>query len=195
MNLLLRITILLLIAVGLSCMKDRTFPLPPGNIIGPGGKDDIQVGTLRVNEIVATGSTLDNSLTPASDWIELFNTTQDTIVLKEGQWYMSDSLNRPEKQKLPELTIMPRGYLIVWADSKDTLVYEGGVLKEVHVKFGLNKDMEDVVLFYKKNSTEKFVVDYISYGPQQNGKSYGRMPDGTSNIDFLTPTPLEANKL
>jgi hypothetical protein len=136
--------------------------------IGPGGKNNILPGTLLVNEILATGSTNYNELilpgnpNGGSDWIEVFNTTNDTILLEAGKWFVSDSLSNPTKYKLPQSTILPRGLS---------------------------------VLYYKKSSSNEYVVDQQTFGAQQSAKSFARLPDGSTYWDFSTnPTPGQPNK-
>jgi hypothetical protein len=173
----------------ISCIKDRTFSPPSNEVIGPGGKGNIQVGTIVVNEFMASGSPFDNELNKASDWFELYNTTLDTITLEEGKWYASDSLSNLKKFKLPEVTLLPRGFTIIWADGADT------VISQIHTNFSLNKDAEQVVLYYDKGASHSITVNQITYGVQQSGKSYGRQPDGSSYFDFMTqPTPGLKNK-
>jgi hypothetical protein len=179
-----------------SCIKDRTFTISQvPSPIGPGGKNNILPGTLLVNEILATGSTNYNELilpgnpNGGSDWIEVFNTTNDTILLEAGKWFVSDSLSNPTKYKLPQSTILPRGFLVIWADGMDT------VISQIHTNFSLSKNGEESVLYYKKSSSNEYVVDQQTFGAQQSAKSFARLPDGSTYWDFSTnPTPGQPNK-
>ncbi len=179
-----------------SCLKDRDFPPPAPTGPGPGGKDSIIYGTLVVNEFLARGSTFYNELVPpgtpggGADWIEIFNTTYDTILMEANRWYITDTLGDNKKYKLPEITINPRSYLVVWADDFDT------VITQIHTNFGLSKDGEDLGLFYKRPSDDVIIpIDTLTFGLQQSGVSFGRLPDGSSNWSFFTsPTPGGANQ-
>lgn len=189
-------TLFALAALISSCLKDRSFAPPSPIGPGPGGKDSIVFGTLVINEFQARGSTFYNELVPpgtpggGSDWIEIFNTTYDTILLEADRWYITDSLGNNKKYKLPEVTINPRGYLVVWADNFDT------VITQIHTNFALNKDGEDIGLFYQRPSDNIIIpVDTLTFGPQQSGVSFGRLPDGSSNWSiFSNPTPGGPNQ-
>ncbi|MBL7930137.1 MAG: hypothetical protein JNL47_11785 [Bacteroidia bacterium] len=185
-----------LTAVLSSCLKDRSFAPPEPAGPGPGGKDSIVYGTLVVNEFLARGSTFYNELVPpgtiggGADWIEIFNTTYDTILMEANRWYITDSLGDNKKYELPELAINPRSFLIVWADGFDT------VITQIHASFGLNKDGEDLALFYKRPADDVIIpIDTLTFGMQQSGVSFGRLPDGSTNWSFFSsPTPGSANQ-
>jgi hypothetical protein len=180
-----------------SCTKDRDFPViinPNDTIAGPGSKDSIVEGTLRVNEFLARGGSFYNELVlpgnpnGGSDWIELFNTTNDTIVFEKNKWFITDTIGNNKKYQLPELTMLPRSFLVVWADGLDT------VINQIHTNFNLSKDGEDIGLFYQSDST-LIKVDSYSFGTQQSGVSEGRLPDGGSTWTFFnTPTPGQPNQ-
>jgi hypothetical protein len=187
---------LLLMAAFTSCLKDRSFPPPAPVGPGPGGKDSIVYGTIVVNELMARGSTFYNELVPpgtpggGSDWIEIFNSTYDTILMEANRWFVTDSLGDSARYKLPEININPRSYLIIWADGFDT------VITQIHTNFGLNKDGEDLGLFYKRPADDLIIpIDTLTFGQQQSGVSFGRLPDGSTNWSFFTsPTPGSANQ-
>ena len=81
--------ILFISAICSSCLKDREFPVPAVTT-GPGDRNNIQAGTILINEFEARGSQFYNELIlpgnpdGGSDWMELYNTTEDTITLKAG---------------------------------------------------------------------------------------------------------------
>lgn len=138
---------------------------------------------LFINEFMA-----DNSITIADpdgkypDWIELFNAGDDTIDL--SGMYLTDDLTDPTAWQFPEDTyIEPGGYLLVWAD------HDGG---ELCASFGLNANGEEIGLFTSDGET---LIDSIVFVKQLRDVSYGRIPDGSSNWDYLpTSTPGLANK-
>jgi hypothetical protein len=179
-----------------SCTKDRDFTLsinPNDTLPGPGGKDSIVAGTIKINEFLARGSTFYNELilsgnpNGGSDWIELYNTTNDTIEFVEGKWFITDSLADSTKYKLPSLTLLPKSFLVVWCDDMDT------VITQIHSNFSLSKDGEDIGLYYQTDST-LLKVDGYTYGSQLSGISEGRKPDGSANwTTFSTPTPGASN--
>lgn len=175
------------------CLKDRNvmsaIPIP-----GPGGSNQILPGTVVINEFMATGSMYYNELvTPAdsvgSDWIELYNTTNDTLLLKSGQWFITDSLPNSQKFELPAITLYPHQYSLIWADGFDT------VITQIHSNFKLSKSGEDIGLYYVKTPGESFFVDQLTFATQQNGSSFERLPDGSNNWGFSTqPSPNAPNR-
>lgn len=172
-----------------SCIKDRIFPIPPP-VTGPGNKDSIVAGTLVINEFMASGSTFNNELANGSDWIEIYNTTNDTITLAKNKWYITDSVGDPLKFIMPEWTINPKSYLIVWCDDFDT------VITQIHSNFKLSSSGEQLGLFYKSPPSDSLItIDAYTYGNQVSGLSFGRLPDGANNwTSFSNPTPGNPNQ-
>jgi hypothetical protein len=183
---------LLFLTIG--CSHNRVFTNPNTKSVGVGGNNDIEVGTLVINEFEAYGSTFTNELVLAgdtsggSDWIEIYNTTLDTIQLESGKWFVTDSLPNPHKFKLPSCSILPQQYLLVWADGFDTTI------SQIHSNFKLSKNGEQIGITYQKDSSTSFFVDQLTFGLQQSAHSYGRIPDGSSNWNFMSnPSPNAMN--
>ena len=171
-----------------ACTKDRSFTTPAA-VNGPGGRDSIVAGTLVVNEFEAKGSQFDNDLTLGSDWFEIYNTTNDTITLKAGRWFVTDSLADNEKYELPLSVINPKGFLTVWCDSRDTVTATA-----IHTSFGLSSSGEQIGLFYKQDNDTLLEVNNYTFGAQQSAISFGRLPDGSANwSSFNAPTPGASN--
>lgn len=64
------------------------------------------------------GATIADAHGDYDDWIELYNTTSNTISL--DNLYLSDSYTSTQKWKFPDgTTIGPKSYLIVWADDDE----------------------------------------------------------------------------
>lgn len=103
-------------------------------VLGPGAP-------VIINEFVASNH---NGLLDEdgeySDWIELYNAS-DTAVSLLG-WALSDDDLDPAKWLLPNITIGPGGFLVVFASDKDRSVYPG----ELHTNFKLNADGEYIAL-------------------------------------------------
>lgn len=185
---------LLGIALLTGCTPDRTF-LPPPAQPPVGGADDIRFGTIRINEFMATGSPFYNELViegeaaSGSDWLELFNTTNDTIRLVQGRWFVTDTLGNPEGWELPDTMILPRGYLIIWCDDFDTTI------TQMHSNFRLSSSGEHLGLFYNPQDLPIMAIDTLRYTTQFAGQSQARFPDGTVNWIFsVNPTPNAANE-
>ena len=173
-----------------SCTKDRTFELPPPSE-PQGGADNIINGTLRVNEFMAKGSAFYNELDPIpgdNDWVELFNTTNDTIYLASGEWFVTDDLADTTMFELPDTLILPRGFLTVHCDEQDTTI------TQIHSNFKLSSSGDDIGLYHKR-SGEWVVVDEYTFGAQNPGVSMARIPDGSTNWAVsANPTPNLPNQ-
>jgi len=73
---------------------------------------------LRINEIMAANSnTLADEDGDYPDWIELFNTGQASLNL--SSYALSDAAGNPTKWFLPEVSLAPQKFIIVFASDKD----------------------------------------------------------------------------
>lgn len=173
-----------------ACTKDRTFDPPPPTPPA-GGADNIVRGTITINEFMAKGSTFFNELDPVpgdNDWLELYNTTGDTIYFEEGAWFLTDVLTDTTMFEVPDTLILPNGFLSFQCDEMDTTI------TQIHTNFKLSSAGEQVVLFHKKENTWLNVDDY-SFGAQTPGVSMARFPDGSANWIFSNnPTPDNNNQ-
>jgi hypothetical protein len=144
-----------------------------------------EINTVIINEFLADNETgIQDENGSFEDWIELFNPTDGAINL--SGYFLTDDFLSPEKWALPDTTIQPGEYLVIWADNDD----EEGPL---HTNFGLSNDGEEVGLFYK-DVLETVIADTITFGPQSDDISYGRVSDGaTEFIFFSSPTPGSSN--
>ncbi|MBX2979373.1 MAG: hypothetical protein KF905_08770 [Flavobacteriales bacterium] len=179
-------SLLLLVPLLAGCVKDRVFPVP----VTPPGAVQIAPGVLKVNEFVCTGSQNANEFGTNEDWFEIYNTTEQDLLLEEGRWYVSDAgPSGPTKFQLPEITIPARGFLVIWCDNLNT------VATQIHTNFALSASGEHLVIYYSGPAAE-FVVDDYQYGPQSSpGASLGRAPDGADNwVLFSSPTPGSSNQ-
>jgi hypothetical protein len=172
------------------CTKDRTFQ-PPPPVEPQGGVDNIVNGTIRINEFMAKNSAFYNELDPVpgdNDWLELFNTTDDTIYLVSGEWFLTDDFTDTTMFQLPDTIILPRGFITVHCDEQDTTI------TQIHSNFKLASSGESIG-FYHRRDTAWIVVDEYSYGAQNPGVSMARFPDGTTNwVISANPTPDAPNQ-
>ena len=140
-----------------------------------------------INELMALNTTIKDPQGENDDWIELHNVSDQEIDL--SGMYLSDNKNNPRKWIFPEnITIPPKGYLIVWADE------DGRALPGLHANFKLSKNGEIVMLIDKDERGNK-VLDSIEFGQQEKDVAYGRVPDGTGDFRQLTMTPGKRNEL
>lgn len=117
------------------------------------------------------------------DWIELYNLTNEDIDLTG--YYLNDSKKNLTKWQFPDNTILEKnGYLVVWADGDSTT--QAGL----HTNYKLSSLGENVVLV----SPDQKVIDLVEYPATTLAQSYARLPDGTGNFVWATPTINAENK-
>jgi hypothetical protein len=157
---------------------------------GSPGQDDSGIipnpGAIVINEVLA------HAHAEASDWIELYNTTETAINI--GGWFLSDSKKNLFKYKIPNgTTIGPDGYLVLYEDlnfgnENDPACYE---------PFALSENGEQLYLSSTKNSVLTGYRDIEDYGASETGVSFGRYyKPGTDNYNFVAMeenTPGSAN--
>ncbi len=150
-------------------------------------------GVLKINEIMARGSGFFNELIHKTstrsgcDWVELYNTGGDTLLLEKGKWFITESVGDNKKFEIPAVKILPYGHLILWCDGMDTTV------SQIHTNFSLSKDGENLWLFYQADAG-LVVVDHLSFSYQESNTSIGRKPDGSEKwITFSRPSPGRVN--
>ncbi|NLH43507.1 MAG: hypothetical protein GX448_16825 [Planctomycetes bacterium] len=101
----------------------------------------------------------------SSDWIELYNPTSESVNL-EG-WYLTDDLADPTQWEIPEVSLGPGAYLVVFASGKDLRDPAG----QLHTSFSLAAEGETVALVEPDGRTIAFA--YRDYPPQLADISYG----------------------
>jgi hypothetical protein len=139
-----------------------------------------------INEWMAGNThTLTNPLSGKySDWFELYNYGTNTANL--AGYYLTDSLTNQFNFLIPPgYSIPPHGFLLVWADAKNT-----NGTADLHVTFKLDKSGESLGLY----GSDGAAIDYINYGAQTDDVSEGRFPDGAVTRFFMpTATPRTNN--
>jgi hypothetical protein len=108
-----------------------------------------------INEVYSNGP----------DWIELYNSTDETKVITNYAIY-DDATN---KYKLPVASIPPKGFLVLVCD--DTGV-------GLSTNFKLTSGGETV---YLENSSGE-LIDKVEFPEMGEGQSYGRYPDGSTTL-------------
>ncbi len=151
----------------------------PGESIPVDVPEDLFINEFMANNDVAVAGPDDSY----PDWIELYNGGNESINLDD--MYLTDNLANPNAWQFPEgTTIDAGGFLLIWADNASDS--DG-----LHCGFGLNANSDALGLFASDGATE---IDSIVFDAQLDDVSYGRMPDGTANWTYLTPTPGLQNK-
>lgn len=141
---------------------------------------------LCINEFLASNEAcFPDEYGEYDDWFELYNSGNRTLVLRDV--YATDDLGVPDKFKLPELSLPPGGFALLWADA-DT---SQGAL---HCSFKLDRDGEEIGLFAERGGKLK-KVDFVVFGYQETDISSGRFPDGGEVwVPFTDPTPGGPNE-
>ncbi len=139
-----------------------------------------------INEWMADNKRLPNPIGGTfDDWFELYNAGASAVNL--AGYFLTDNLADTDKWAIPAGTTIPAGgYLLVWADGKDTLD-----TAPLHTAFSLSANGEAIGLFAPDSSE----VDSVVFGAQAEDISQGNFPNGpTGGISFLSKaTPAAAN--
>lgn len=155
--------------------------------VGDGLADE---GNVIINEFMASNSScLPDENGEYSDWIELYNPTNQTISLA-GMGLSDDSSSTP-KWAFPSVRIEPGKYLVVFASGKGTsstdAVYQ-------HAAFKLSAAGGSIYLTDASGS----ILDEVKYETQTQDVSMGREPSSGewqafSTADGVGPTPGFSN--
>jgi hypothetical protein len=117
------------------------------------------------------------------DWIELYNGGAESVDL--SGMYLSNDLANP-KWQFPTGTVLEAGsFRVVWCTNSS-------IPKTGYVDFNLNAQGEFICLLADDAET---LIDSITFAGQEDDISFGRLPDGSSSWDYLTPTPGSANRI
>lgn len=145
---------------------------------------DIWTQTVFINEFMSSNaSTISDEDGDFEDWIELYNPT-DAVVNVSG-YFLSDNPDNPLKWELPNISIEPQGFLLIFASGKDRTDSEF-----LHTNFSLNIEGEPILL----SSPNGDLVDYVDDVALQTDFSLGRATDGDSEwVVFSQSTPADSN--
>ncbi len=116
------------------------------------------------------------------DWIELYNTTGQTISL--ANYALSNNENKPLKWRFPEgACVAPYGYYVVFCSGKDI---DNGPTGVPHSNFKISAEHDTVVLSDSRGRlVDRVVIDNI---PED--ASYARDADGNFSIHVKTTPQL-----
>lgn len=108
-----------------------------------------------INEVSFKSKDL-NEFGHEADWIELINTSTESIVLEAGEWYLSDNPKKDQKFELPEITIESEEIIVIWCDG---LIGHGN---DIHSSFKLSSKGESVNLFQQGELKDQVFFENIS---------------------------------
>ncbi len=145
---------------------------------------------VKINEVSAANDIYASDLFKKSDWIELYNTTNEDYDI--AGMYLSDHLSEPEKWQIPTSdgtfsTIIPaHGHLVIWCDKT-------AGTSQLHADFKLNNEDKSLVLLTAKDKTW---ADTLVYSAHDGFHTVGLYPDGGSSLYVMArPTIGNANLL
>jgi len=143
---------------------------------------------IYLNEFVAKNSTtLLSQFGEADDWIEIYNDTAQSVNLTG--WYLTDSATQLTKWAFPAATLASKGYLVVWASGRNT-VLNG----EIHTNFKLDGDGEYLALVRPDGTTVEHAYTPM-YPDQKTDISYGLLFRGNGLDLTLSPSQTECRYL
>ncbi len=148
---------------------------------------DLPPPGLLISEFLASN---DHSLRDqdgdASDWIEIANSSEETVNL--SGWTLTDSQAAPKRWTFPAVSILPRGFLVVFASGKD----RADAIHELHANFRLDRSGGYLALLRPNGVVASEFAP--AYPPQFPDVSYGHLAtDPLATGYFVTPTPGAAN--
>lgn len=145
---------------------------------------EVGASPLRINEVSAGNDIHISDYGKKSDWLELYNTTDQDISL-EGL-YLSDNRSKPQKYQLRSGVVPAHGTCIIWCDGKDAI-------SQLHAPFKLDNADGACVSIQAKDGSWADCMEYLEQGKWQ---TYGRYPDGGNMATILNqPTIDKTNKI
>ena len=134
---------------------------------------------VRINEWMAAPSSGD-------DWFELFNPSDDAVDLTGH--HLSDDLSVRTKSTFPQLSFLGGGTNAHALFRADNTPSKGAD----HVGFKLSAKGDDIGFF----APDGTLIDAVTFGPQAEDVSEGRLPDGSAAIVRFPalPTPGLPNR-
>lgn len=130
-----------------------------------------------INEFLTSNSNIvADSSGEYDDWIELNNTTPNTLNLKGH--YLSDDATNMAKWPFPDVNMPPYSHLLIWADNQTS---QPGL----HANFKLGRNGGNIFF----TGPDLNVIDQVIYPEQSQNISYGRSPNGVGSFTYMWPTP------
>lgn len=140
---------------------------------------------LRITEAMAINNlTIADESGEYDDWFEIHNAGNQTVNLQN--MYVSDAINSNQMFKLPNFTLPPGGYVLIWADDDQ----DQGPL---HANFQLASDGESVALF-ETIDHGNVPIHAWKYGRMSADVSMGFVSNEATAPDYLRiATPRRQN--
>jgi hypothetical protein len=144
---------------------------------------------LFINELMSNNTLhIFDEYMERNDWIELYNPNNFPVDL--NGFYLSDAAVDKQKFKVDgnseQTTILPKGFIILWADEDST---QG----KLHANFKLSSNGEELYLTAPDGISP---VDSIIFSAADANTSFGRSTDAENDwITFSIPTPNTTNRI
>jgi hypothetical protein len=140
-------------------------------------------GQLYINELMSNNqSVIQDEDGEYSDWIEIHNAGSSTVNLLG--YGLSDNVDSIPKWIFPSKNISAGGFIKVWCDKKNRTG------SNLHTNFAIDSDGETIYLSDPGN----VIIDNLSAVYLPADQSYGRSPDGSANLVYLSvPSPAASN--
>jgi hypothetical protein len=138
-----------------------------------------------INEIMASNSnTIDDATGSSSDWIEIFNNTNQ--VLNLNNYYLTDDKNNLTKFRFSgSINIPANSYKIIWASGE---INRGSD----HTSWSLSANGEFAALVLPDGQT---IVDSLSFPKQRTDVSYGRMFSNIDSLVYFSPASPQVQNI
>ncbi len=138
-----------------------------------------------INEVMASNATtIADEDGDFEDWIELYNAGGDAVNLLG--YGLSDDYGNPYRWVIPNITIQPGEFLLIWASGKN----RSNPANPVHTNFSISAAGEEVLITHPDGTR----IDELGPIPIPTDISYGRKPDGGGKwFFFAEPTPGAPN--
>ena len=162
---------------------------------------------VKVNEVSAGNTVFVSDQWKRSDWIELYNNTDEPLNL--AGLFVSDDIDQPLKFQIGQSqgnTVVPAGgHFIVWADGQKTV--DGSA--QQHASFKLSNTDGQMVLvsssddfvannagYFSRHPEMRAFVDGLTYKAHRGDQTVGRYPDGGHDFyKMWRPTIERTNTL
>lgn len=140
-------------------------------------------GALVINEAVLYNLDYYEQHHEFYDWVELKNCSDEPVNLAD--YYLTDSLNDPCQFPLPEKTLQPGEFYIVFCSGDVSL----STSHCTHAPFAISAEGEALYLFSSDGSlSDRMFIHHTPYGG-----SYGRLSEGSGFYYFDRPSPEKEN--
>jgi hypothetical protein len=144
---------------------------------------------ILINEVMSNNTaTLEDKDGDYSDWIELFNNSDQKLNL--GEYALSDDMDNLRKWIFPNFEILSHQYVVIFASGKDIKYSVSSNDSELHTNFKMSSDGETLYL----SNPQCELIDQLVFPFLPTDISFGRNDDGEKNKSyFRQATPGAAN--